>query len=1010
MFKKSRHLKNVSNAIKSARVHDVSNGINSKFFDTKKICTYGINGRITVTTFDYTQSLLAVATTAGEIHVYGQKQIEVVFTLKNRPQIKHMRFIKGIYLIAVDEKSNIIVLSVHSKQILTTVFCPNSITCIETDPSLDWMLIGLESGSILIYDVDRNQMSKLKIENFQKSVFLPKERLSPVISIQWNPRDIGTILISYEHITVIYSFIDYKVKQHFFYQLEPYAPGGDLSTNIEKKRTPKVIQSLYHPNSLHILTVHEDNSLVFWDVNSGKLIQARSIFETHVNFPNPALKDCSFTETPAIFKVSWLCQRNPEYTSLLIATKATENPCLPQEITMIDLGGTPMYSVTSFDAMSKYYAKPVQQKLFSLIGKAPLINFLPLPKASPYFGGCHDTNLILLLLEDGELETLIYPAGSFSSKASIFPRSLAWVRPTVTTCIAQSVQKNLWLGMMTIAQSESFLKGGIPATRNIRRHETRSALLTGHSNGSVRIWDASHSEVTDNAVFEVNTAKVLNRATNLAIKNISFASETLELAVSSEVGDVILFKFETNKFYGQLPKSDALQLKFSRFSLDDSKTILVDVSDRGPANVKQGFIPSTVIHAKKGAVSAIMNSNIGFVAVGFIEGTLIILDRRGPAIIFNENIRVISKAGSSYVSTVHFCVMEYGDDGFSSILMLCGTDIGELMTFKILPATNGRFEVKFTDATKTNNQGKILGINSFAKDTGYSCSATISKMQGLSKGIAIPGFVTISGANDIRLVSPGKSKDTHALFKYPIATNGLSFIPIIDGKGERKLSTIMIVLLINGDIKVLTVPELKEVKNLRCPVPLSAQYVENSSILENGDIVIRTGKFQASLISVLNESATGTNHTADISQHTPIDTLYNPDLKIGYRPQVNSLQWARGTIYCTPYQLDELLGGIERPESKYEESAIARGCISSSSSNAARKLPPGTEDHRYARPVRSSGRSNGYGVLKSVSRAIETRLDTVETTINDYATTMGQTMNDAMEETGRDMMKSAVGF
>lgn len=283
-------------------------------------------------------------------------------------------------------------------------------------------------------------------------------------------------------------------------------------------------------------------------------------------------------------------------------------------------------------------------------------------------------------------------------------------------------------------------------------------------------------------------------------------------------------------------------------------------------------------------------------------------------------------------------------------------------------------------------------------------------MQGLSKGIAIPGFVTISGANDIRLVSPGKSKDTHALFKYPIATSGLSFIPIIDGKGERKLSTIMIVLLINGDIKVLTVPELKEVKNLRCPVPLSAQYVENSSILENGDIVIRTGKFQASLISVLNESATGTNHTADISQHTPIDTLYNPDLKIGYRPQVNSLQWARGTIYCTPYQLDELLGGIERPESKYEESAIARGCISSSSSNAARKLPPGTGDHRYARPVRSSGRSNGYGVLKSVSRAIETRLDTVETTINDYATTMGQTMNDAMEETGRDMMKSAVGF
>ena len=1003
-------MKNVSNAIKSARVHDVSNGINSKLFDTKKICTYGINGRITVTTFDYTQSLLAVATTAGEIHIYGQKQIEVVFTLKNRTQIKHMNFVKGIYLIAVDEKSNIIVLSLHSKQILTTVFCPSSITCIETDPSLDWMLIGLESGSILIYDVDRNQMSKLRIENFQKSMFLPKERLSPVISIQWNPRDIGTILISYEHITVIYSFVESKVKQHFFYQLEPYAPGGDLSTSIEKKRTPKVIQSLYHPNSLHILTVHEDNSLVFWDVNSGKLIQARSIFETHVNFPNPALKDCSLTETPAIFKVAWICQRNPEYTSLLIATKATDKPGLPQELTMIDLGGTPMYSVTSFDAMSKYYAKPIQQKLFSLVGKAPLINFLPLPKASPYFGGCHDTNLILLLLDDGELETLVYPAGSFSSRASIFPRSLAWVRPTVTTCIAQSVQKKLWLGMMTIAQSDSFLKGGIPASRNIRSHDTRSALLTGHSNGSVRIWDASHSEVTDNAVFEVNTAKVLNRATNLAIKNISFASETLELAVSSEVGDVILFKFETNKFCGQPPRSDTLQLKFSRFSLDDSNTILVDVTDRGPTNVKQGFMPSTVIHAKKGTVSTIMNSNVGFVVVGYNEGTLIILDRRGPAIIFNENIRVISKAGSSYVSTVHFCVMEYGNDGFSSILMLCGTDIGELLTFKILPGTGGRFEVEYTDATKSNNQGKILEINSFARDTGYSCSATIAKMQDLSKGIATPGFVTVSGSNDIRLVSPGRSKDTHALFKCPIAASGLSFIPIMSSKGERKLSTIMIALLINGDIRIMTVPELKEIKNLRCPIPINTQYVENSSVLENGDIVIRSGKFQASLISVINEVVTGTNHNAGISQPAPIDTLYNSDLKIGYRPQVNSLQWARGTIYCTPYQLDELLGGIERPESKYEESAIARGNTSSCRNNTDGKLSPGIGEHRYTRPVRSSGRSGGYGILKSVSRAVETRLDTVETTINDYATTMGQTMNDAMEETGRDMMKSAVGF
>lgn len=38
----------------------------------------------------------------------------------------------------------------------------------ETDPTLDWVVIGLESGGIMIYDVDRDQMSDIRIENLQK--------------------------------------------------------------------------------------------------------------------------------------------------------------------------------------------------------------------------------------------------------------------------------------------------------------------------------------------------------------------------------------------------------------------------------------------------------------------------------------------------------------------------------------------------------------------------------------------------------------------------------------------------------------------------------------------------------------------------------------------------------------------------------------------------------------------------------------------------------------------------
>lgn len=105
----------------------------------------------------------------------------------------------------------------------------------ETDPTLDWVVIGLESGGIMIYDVDRDQMSDIRIENLQKGKFFPREKLSRVVSIQWNPRDIGTLLISYELVTVIYSFLEDDVKQSFIYELEEYAPGESLYGLYQEK-------------------------------------------------------------------------------------------------------------------------------------------------------------------------------------------------------------------------------------------------------------------------------------------------------------------------------------------------------------------------------------------------------------------------------------------------------------------------------------------------------------------------------------------------------------------------------------------------------------------------------------------------------------------------------------------------------------------------------------------------------------------------------------------------------
>ncbi|CAB4255914.1 putative Rab GTPase-binding protein SRO77 [Maudiozyma barnettii] len=999
--------KSVSSSIK--KVSPISQSPDAKLFNSHVVKYSGIKGKIIAYTFDFTQSLMAVATDLNEIHVFGQGQVEVVFTLSVKGAIRTLNFVKGIYLVAIDSKDTLLVLSLYSKKVLASVFIPSHITCVETDPGIDWILLGLQNGAVMVYDVDRNSFSGVTIENLQKSEFFPKEIISPVISVRWNPRDLGNILISYNYVTVVYSLVEMEIKQSFVYELPPFAPGGGNSDKkIDTNRKPKVVQSLYHPNSLHILTVHEDNSMVFWDANTGHLIEARTLFETDVNIPNPKreiLMDA--LGSPQIFKVYWICMNNPEYTSLLIATKSLARGDTSQGITILDLGGTPLYSITSYDAMQQYYASPKHQKLCPLVNRAPLVDILPLPRASAHFGGCHDPAFVLALLDDGEMETLLVQSGSFTSKASLLSQSLSWTRPIVTTSTAFSVPKKLWLGLMSTYSTvnESILKGGNSSKKGMRPSEIRTAIATGHTNGSVRIWDGAQNELDDKCVFEVNVGRVVNRALHLSICKIHFAAETLELAVATEQGEVILYKFEMNQFFkDNKQSSDAeLDMMFRRFSLEDSKDILVDVRDRAPPNVKQGFMPSTVINAKRGEVTALYNSNIGFVAIAYSSGALIIVDRRGPAAIYMGQVGDIPKIRGTCITSINISIMEYSSDGYSSILMYCGTDSGELITYKILPSGSGRFSVDFVAISKTNDGGPIINISSYAMASGGSCEGTIMKMQELTRGSCVTGYVIVTGKNDIRIVKPGKSKEDHKSYRHPIVASDISYILNYGSKGEARITTFLVVVLSNATVKVLSLPDLKEVKSMDPPTPVSSHYITETAVIKNGDVFMRIGKYLSVLLSIVNEQSNAVPGSPTLSSNGPVvDTLYNPNLKITYRPQVNSLQWARGTVYCTPEQLALVLGGENRPDSRYKESAIAAGTLSTE---------PHSSEHAYQKPIRHANKHNaGYGYMRGISRTVETHWDNIETQFNDYATATGQAMNDAMEQTGKDIVKGSFGL
>lgn len=988
----------------------------NQFFNLSFIDAFGFNGKPLCSAFNFSQSLLAIATDLSSIYIFGKDMVKVQFDLPSRQPITHLKFIKGIYLVIIDRTNVTNIYSLYQQTLIASINTPTKITAIETDPSVDWILLGLEDGTVNIYDVDRDFVSNVKIPNLQRQVYLPQVGISPVISLHWNPRDLGTILISYEYVTLIFSLNDKTIKQTFIYTLEPGAPGGELSPNINIERTPRIIQSLYHPNSLNILTIHEDNSMVFWDANTGELIQARTIFDLDIHIPSvdPMMFQRPLP-VPQISHISWMCKEDPEYTSLFIYLKHNKQNSTNngknnsgQSLCILDLGGTPFYSVTSYEDMSEYYSNQKKQKILPIDSNSDIIDILPLPRKSPYFNTCHDPGLVMLIFENGEIETLLYPTGLFIQKASLFPYSLNWVRPFVTCVSTASVQEKFWISLssnLTMeALGESILQGGNPGHKLLRYNKYKSIIVTGHANGSVRIFDSSN-ESRESITFEIDCQEILNLTESMSINKVSLATEAFEAAVALQTGDVALFKFQKNQFYGM--NIDPSDLNHRRFSLQNSRNILIDISDRAPSNVSQGFMPLLVIHANEGKISALKCSNVGFLCVSYTSGTIIILDMRDNTIILKDNIKRFATEESQYITCINFAMMEYGNDGYSSILMLCGTHAGSLLIFKLLPTNTAHHKAVFLEEVRTNDSGPISNIETVSPETGMNCVATMGKMLQLSQGVIFKGRIAVTGIRDIRSITPGIGYENHISFKTPIASSGVSIFPYLinkNGINSKLLMAVIVILFADSSIKIINAQKFKELAKFNLQSGIPSSLISTSSILTNGDILLRTGTNEVRVISTINELATGIMTGPQKLQN---DMLYNQDARIPYRPQVNGLQWARGTAYITTEELDELLGGMRRPPPKYQESTIASKTIS--------KSKPHSEEQRYKpSDFRDDSRMYHSGrhvpvFIGQISRAFETSWDGIESSVNDYASAVGQSMNDAVEDTTKDMMKSFVG-
>lgn len=987
----------------------LSTGLESMPFGIYELQKYGIVGNVDTLAFDPIQSLMAAVTNFNHIYIFGQARVMVELKLDTVSPIRALRFIKGCYLIAIDKSNTIFVISLHQKKVIHTLIALAPIVSYACDYSLEFVYVGLKDGTVRAFNIETGKATILSLRKQQTETF-PNDYQTEVKSLKIHPRDLGTLLISYTKVTIVYNLVNNTVLKQFVYGLPKTAPGGEnglYEYESDGFYYPTIVHCLWHPNGLHALTVHNDNSIVFWDAKTGKKILSRTLFDSEIDEPTGQTQKPQRQQMTHIKKIEWLCESNSEKTSLLILGGDGFSVDGYHQLVRMDFGTMLSYSMTSYSQMAKYYSHPREQRIFAIHSKAEIVDFVPLGETSPYFNYCHGPRLIGVTMSDGSMKFLHYPAGNLLLNAEFFPATVSWLNPKIT-CSSSSFMDRKILnsilpnhGKQMDLLGSSILKGGIPA-RPRYKATMGSLIITGHESGFIRMWDSSEGDLNTSKVFEIDISDILERDDDsVTVSNISFANEPLELSCSLKSGDVLLFSHGLNRINPDKPRLSAINLQSSSKALNN-------ITARASINVKRGFLPKLLIKPlDNGLVTALNNSNIGLVAIGYENGRMLIIDRKTNSVAYNEVLKEQGLGLSIHASSIEFGFGLCENDPNPCAMMFVGTDIGRLLTYKISGAP-GNYRITFISSLDNHDEG-IEGVMVVNSQNGKPMSPSLGQMSNPGMDTRFHPLVITYGKSDVRIVK-NNSRLSHKSFN----KGDISKIGLTGAQTSKGLAFCLVVILgISKQIVCLTIPGLTEEAKLRVPYRLDPRFVKQSSILPLGDVFIRITETEAALVNIMKIRQP--IMSMETTQST--DTLFLRNLVIPWRPEMKTV--LRGNAPKATYtQLHQLLTGKDRahdashlPDYDLAWDVSCYNPMNYTYVTAHKPIyfdPNAIKQHPQLEkaPIRHEKKGNQKGWIGSVSESVNGGLDAAQTAMDDTLTKWNDDFDDAVAKAKKDAIKS----
>uniref|UniRef100_A0A6P7F4Z7 Syntaxin-binding protein 5-like n=1 Tax=Diabrotica virgifera virgifera TaxID=50390 RepID=A0A6P7F4Z7_DIAVI len=507
--------------------------------------------------YDPVQRLLAIGSKCGSLRILGQPGVDVHVRhdMDGPPgsaAVLHLQFLvnEGALISATaDDTLHLWNFRQRIPQIVQSLkFQKEKITYMHLPLQSKWLYVGTERGNVHVVQIENFNLSGYII-NWNKAIEVSrKTHPGAVVHLSDNPLDASKLLIGFESGLVVL---------------------WDLRNKMADMRwsTCELRSVAWHHEGKQFMCSHTDGTLTTWSLKSpSKYIH---ISQPHAKFS----KDGKPEQCKAISKVEWKSSRTGEayviFSGGMPYDQASRTPCI-----------TVVYSKTTTVLEMEHN----------------VIDFITLCE-SPYTSELQEPYGIIALLQN-DLVIMDLQTPGFPCLENPYPMDIHESPVTccsyLADCPADLIPAFYSVGRAGAMKRQGFSEMDWPVNGGTwPAHACTYAeiIMTGHSDGSIKFWDASAG--TLQVLYKLKTAKVFEKPKSrsldaedepFAIEIISLCPESRKLCVAGASGHVILFTYKKVESFDEVT---VLEVPITYEILDEGE-ISPDCQFSGPGSAGSG--------------------------------------------------------------------------------------------------------------------------------------------------------------------------------------------------------------------------------------------------------------------------------------------------------------------------------------------------------------------------------------------------------------------------------------